>query len=198
MIETDIVGRCTVVVKGARCDATEVIEKIDGKALVALHFVDAEERSFDEGDARLHHLIANLPARLGLVLAYANGPVSGRELAHLLRCSLVFLGPDASLISGFGRPGSAAVYAAAAGKLGQVACERMFFGTGSVSASKAIAAGLASSARDLKEAVAEAEFRFATLAAVAKANLVSWPFSIEASIALIDAFPRSRAGTPSS
>jgi hypothetical protein len=144
-------------------------------------------RPLTAADADLHHHIANLPASGRLTLAFLDRPLMGRDLALALRCMLVAVGPRASLSSGFGQPGSGAAYAAAASRVGTQVCETLVFGATPAGADQAVAAGLASfAAADVDAAIVQARARLATMLCVAKANLITWPFSHDAASALVD------------
>ena len=158
--------------------------------LIGFHVADGAEQAFDEDDAALSVAVADLPSRDSLPLAYVDGPIGGRHLALLLRCALPVVGPNASLVSGFDRPASAAVYAAAAGRVGASACERLLFGAAPIEADLATSSGLTLFAESLDAAIALAETRFMTMLCVAKANLITWPFSSEMARALVDAGSR--------
>ena len=162
--------------------------------LIGFHVSDGAEQAFDENDAALSVEVADLSSRNRLSLAYVDGPIGGRHLALLLRCALPIVGPNASLMSGFDRPASAAVYAAAAGRLGAPACERLLFGPSPVEADLATSSGLTLFAESLDAAVALAETRFVTMLCVAKANSITWPFSPAMARALVDTPARSPSG----
>ena len=154
--------------------------------LIGFHVVGGAEQAFEEDDAALNAAVADLPSRGCLSLAYVDGPIGGRHLALLLRCALPIVGPNASLVSGFDRPASAAVYAAAAGRVGASACERLLFGASPLAANPATSSGLTLSAESLEAAIALAETRFVTMLCVARANSITWPFSPDMARALVD------------
>ncbi len=155
--------------------------------LVVLSFENGNEHPFGHADAELGKSLASLPHSGKLSLAYTNGLVSGRDLAILLRCFFVVTGPDAVLATGFGRPAAAAIYAAAAHRVGTTAAEKALFGPTPLNSVDAHAVGLTWIAADLAEATTMAKSCFSTLLGVARSNLITWPFIFEAEQALIDA-----------
>ena len=98
----------------------------------------------------------------------------------------MILDSEATLGSGFGRPGSSAVYIAAARRLGVVACERLLFSSKVLSAAEAMESHLATIAIDVAAAEITPAVRQSTLLSVAKANLVTWPITRQAMLELVD------------
>jgi hypothetical protein len=158
----------------------------DDSKLVVLNINGDQECSFANDDGELHHAVANLPRSGRMAVGYSDGILRGRDLALFLRCSMAFVGASACMSSGVGRPGSAAVYAAAAGHIGTVATEKLLFAAKEASVAEAVSSCLVFPVSNLDEAVKFSQARYPTLSHVAKANLVTWPFSIDAAKALID------------
>ncbi len=157
-----------------------------GASLIVMFHGKGEERLFQEEDAALAHQLANLPASGRLPIAFVDGQLRGADLAVALFCPWIILSAGASLGSGFGRPGSSAVYVAAARRLGTVTCERLLFRSKILSATEAMQAHLATLADNVKGAEAVAAARRSTLLCVAKANLVTWPMTRQAMLELVD------------
>lgn len=147
---------------------------------------DGGERSFREEDARFAFDLCNLPSIKCLPVAYIEGHLSGADLAIALCCPQVMVNPKATLASGFSHPGSTAVYAAAARRLGTVACERLLFRATSLSAAEATEAMLTTIADSADDAEVITATRTRTLMAVARANLITAPISLQFTTTLID------------
>ena len=98
-----------------RLDALTTLPRGESSASLMVMFRgEGEERLFQEEDAAFALQLANLPASGHLPIAFVDGQLRGADLAVALFCPWIILGPGASLGSGFGRPGSSAVYVAAA------------------------------------------------------------------------------------
>ena len=154
--------------------------------LVTLSFVMSGERAFTHDDSAFAHALVNLPDRGRLPLAFVTGQLSGADLALALLCPLIALKHGASLSTGFGRPGSAAIYIAAARRIGPVACEKLFFGASAVTAESADEANVAKAVASLTDALSLADQRISTMISVARADLVTWPMPLARLQALID------------
>ena len=176
----------------ARClNRREVLKEIvrdEGNApFIVVFYGDARERPFEDEDAAFALGLAGLPSSGKLPVAYIDGELRGADLALALFCPMVVLSLRAMLGSGFGRPGSAAVYVAASRRLGSVNCERLLFRSTALSAVEAEQAHLASIAENVHGVCKAALGRKSTLLGVAKANLVTWPISTRSMLALVDA-----------
>ena len=157
-----------------------------GRDLLILDFRNVGEDAFGVDDADLASVISSAPAADRLCAAYADGPMSGRWLAHFLRCVLPIVGPNACLSAGYGRPGAASVYAAAAGRVGARQCERLLFDGGPLTSDQAVSSHLVFPATNVEAAVALARGRFATMLSVAKADAITWPFDRAVAAMLVD------------
>lgn len=159
----------------------------ESNQLVALSFADcAGERTFTDEDALFAHTLVNLPDRGRFPVAFVTGELSGADLALALSCPLVGLAYDAALSTGFGRPGSAAIYVVAARRIGPFSCEKLLFGSSSATAEDADAALLAKAVASQEDALALANQRIATMISVARANLITWPMPLSSLQALTD------------
>lgn len=155
--------------------------------LVTISFaMSAGERAFTQQDAAFAHALVNLPDRGRLPMAFITGRVSGADLALALFCPLIALAHGATMSTGFGRPGSAAVYVAAARHIGPVACERLLFGASAATAESTEAANLAKAVASEADSRSYADQRIATLISVARANLITWPMPLVRFEAIID------------
>lgn len=154
--------------------------------LVCLVFEAEAAQPFTADDAALACTLANLPATGRLAVGFTAGHVRGRALALLLHCSLPMFGPTARLSAGFGEPAAAAIYAAAASRIGALACERHLFAGQAMDIDQIRSCELGGVASTAEEALAQAQSRFATMLAVHRANLITWPFPIDVARALVD------------
>ena len=147
---------------------------------------DGSERSFTKRDAIIMHRLANSPLKNRLLVAYVEGLLGGADLAFALTCPFIVMHNDAMLQTGFGRPGSAAVYVSGSRRLGPMLCEKILFGQRSITSSTAEEALLCVSVENPSEIFGLLENKAITLLAVAKANLITWPVVEEAMLALVD------------
>lgn len=147
---------------------------------------DGSERPFTKSDAIMMHRLANLPLKNGLLVAYIEGLLGGADLAFALTCPFVIMQNDAMLQTGFGHPGSAAVYLTASRRLGPILCEKILFGRESITSSIAEEALLSVSVKKADEIAGVLGNKAITLLSVAKANLITWPVLEEAMLALVD------------
>lgn len=183
----DAVVSFSKVQRGDRLDLlNEVLMAQSSKTIAFIFDGNGDEFAFGENEADIAFKVVGLPDTGRLPFAFVDGELRGADLALALFCPLIIASPKALIGSGFGRPGSSAVYVAAARRIGPVACERMLFRHDLLSAAELQAANLAVLAESLIDASRIAAARSSTMLSVAKANLVTWPLTKEGLLTLVD------------